>query len=113
MSKLTEVIDQFNKYHDEIKISDIISEIEMVYDGCISADGTSTIRIYVKDLLNAHFIIRVDKGWYKRNDDIDEIPYMLGKELKELKKYKSLKMVLRDLKVKKINKIINNNIDIS
>ena len=93
MSKLKDVIDQFNKYPDELKIGDLISEIEYISDGYISTDGKSTIRVYVKDLLNAHFIVRVSKGWYKRNEEIDEIPYMLGRELKELKKYETLEMM--------------------
>ena len=109
-TKLQLVIDEFNKFK-QIKIGDLISEIEDIYYyGGITESGTSTLRIYVKDLLNAHLIKRLGKGWYIINSELDgEIPYMTGKELKYLKKFNDLDLVLRYLKTKEIRNKVNNN----
>ena len=105
MSKLSEVIDEFNKY-SEVKVGDLMSNIECIYyDGGISEMGTSTIRIYVKDLLNAHFIKRLGNGWYSVNEELDNIPQLKAIELKALKKYDNLTMVLRQLKIMRLKEI--------
>ena len=106
MNKFQETIEYINDSR-YFKIGDLIGDIEGTYSNdALIEGGSSTIRIYVKLLLSAHFLKREGKGWYDMNDEVEFIPTNLTiKELKELSKFDNINMVFRYLSVQKLKKL--------